>query len=39
LTRETLKAWPKDSVEDDVVVCSLRAWRSTRSKLHDNIIV
>jgi hypothetical protein len=39
LTRETRKAWPKDSVEDDVVVCSLRAWRSTRSTLYDNIIV
>jgi hypothetical protein len=39
LTRETLKAWPKDLVDDDVVVCSLRAWRSTRSILHDNIIV
>ena len=28
-----------DLVKDDVVVCSLRAWRSTRSIVHDNIIV
>jgi hypothetical protein len=28
-----------DLVEDEVVVCSLRAWRSTRSMLYDNIIV
>jgi len=37
LTREPRKAWPQDAVEDDVVVCSLRAWRSTRSKRYDHL--
>ena len=37
MTREPRKAWPQDAVEDDVVVCSLRAWRSTRSKRYDHL--